>query len=305
MSDSPQLPFPDARKRQQCLGFRQHALRLLGILLLFLLLAWMIVATIKWLTVEELSREDIVAKTFSGRAQIQTMAAEEWLRSVIGHQDKQRYFPTMGEDQSLLEILGRAEEQDVLLLRALARLTAFAPWPAKKRQQFPELIAQYNSEILWPVRSLLLMSYAQAGFANEAEVRVVARDAGHQSATVRKTVAYLLGQKITAASQLSEAAVEALYRLYEDSDREVRVNALLALAQAGDPRGVQGTGYWLKEIIQNSDNNVKLSRNAVIYQAIIKVAARIESPDVRVLLEQIAYSHSDIRLRRLALDSLR
>lgn len=304
MNQSPKLPFPDASKNDKRLGFKQHLLRLVGVLISLVVVGWMIVGTIEWLTVENLSREEIVSKTFSGRPQMQNMAAEEWMRYVVGHSDKKDFYPTESEDLRILEILETAEENRMLLLRSLARLTAFAPWTLEKKQRFSKIIQNYQSEKLWPVRALLLMSYAQPGYLDEADVEVIARDFKHSSATVRKTVAYLLGQLVDRQSQLSQTALKALYVLYEDSEREVRVNALLALAQAEDAKGIQGLKYWLAEIIENNDNNVKLSRDSLIYQSVLKVAVKCEDSKVKDLVAKVAASHSDIRLRRIALDSL-
>lgn len=288
--------------------FLRSALLFVGIVMVAFAVSW----SFGWVAFDQLSGEELFQQVMTGRKEIRSVAAMEWVKTLQIHSEQgetERVALLRPSDTQLdamlweLKNFQQAREPNPPLIAAIASLAGFSEARLFVQQALREFLASLGSDQLPEARiaamlSLLKMNLA-LGLKSHDDVKLYVSQVNHPDSSVRKAVAFSLGE--FARKQAEPEWVELLVNFLMDPVEDVRWNAAFALARLKDMRALPVVRGLYDRMEQLSAYDLSRS-DLMVFEESFRATLELRDESSRKRLEKIASTHPNLKLRQLAKD---
>ena len=240
--------------------------------------------------------DELYPRVVEGRADVKRMAVAEWAQQAALDSN---LGPNSSQTESLIKILSTAGENrssgDDSYYGGIAAVLGFSKAPDLAAQGLYEFLKATQPGDLADVQIYALLSIARLKVL-VPEGALLDR-ALSPDVSIRKTTAFILGQRALLDQGKTESLMLSLHKLMEDSSEAVRWNATLALARLRDNSGIAGLNHLLSEALAAK---TLTSANLDLYRQVILVAVEIGDSQAMDRVKKISQEHPNLQLRQSA-----
>jgi HEAT repeat protein len=308
-------PLPHVVKAVVPLPPRKSLGNLAIILALVALLALGITWGMGWLATEAPPVSELYQRSLDGSREVKRAAATEWARQLHSAAERQQVEvlaelrPPREQAFRLGEVLLRQSEEDArepdpVYLSSLATVVGFAVDAEPAQLQLLEALRLLGLERMPELQVYVVIALARLGVLPPDRLALIIERIDSSEPALRKAAAFALGA--VGGRPLAVEAQDALIRLLEDAEQDVRWNAAIALAHQGNRAGFK----VLQELLERAEKSDReggevLSLNALeVYREALRASMKLADPELVRIVERVAHDHPNLKLRQAAKEQL-